>query len=168
MAPEIRKLAELGDDNKLRADQVPDGLATTDDVGGAVAGLVDAAGAAAAAPVQSVNGATGAVALDAAAVGADPAGAATAAQAAAVQRANHTGTQAISTVSGLQGALDAKIAKPTGPVEGDILRFDGTGWVADSGSYVASDDVRHVVVLTDAEYEALPAEEPNTLYITTG
>lgn len=38
----------------------------------------------------------------------DPAGSAAAAQAAAVQRANHTGTQAISTVSGLQAALDAK------------------------------------------------------------
>lgn len=38
----------------------------------------------------------------------DSAGAASAAQAAAVQRANHTGTQAISTVNGLQAGLDAK------------------------------------------------------------
>src|SRR5690606_617791 len=38
----------------------------------------------------------------------DPAGSAAAAQAHAVQRANHTGTQAISTVSGLQAALDGK------------------------------------------------------------
>lgn len=41
-------------------------------------------------------------------VGADAAGSAAAAQGYAVQRANHTGTQAISTVSGLQAALDAK------------------------------------------------------------
>ena len=60
--------------------------------------------------VDSVNGQTGTVVLDAADVGADVAGAAAAAQAAAVQRANHTGTQAISTVSGLQTALDGKEA----------------------------------------------------------
>lgn len=44
-------------------------------------------------------------------VGADAAGAAAAAQAAAVQRTNHTGSQAISTVTGLQAALDAKQAE---------------------------------------------------------
>jgi len=60
--------------------------------------------------VDSVNGQTGVVVLDAADVGADVAGAAAAAQAAAIQRANHTGTQAISTVSGLQTALDGKEA----------------------------------------------------------
>jgi hypothetical protein len=38
----------------------------------------------------------------------DPAGSAAAAQAAAVQRANHTGSQAISTVTGLQTAIDGK------------------------------------------------------------
>ena len=40
----------------------------------------------------------------------DAVGSAAAAQAAAVQRANHTGTQAISTVSGLQAAIDAKLS----------------------------------------------------------
>jgi hypothetical protein len=38
----------------------------------------------------------------------DPAGSAAAAQAAAIQRANHTGSQAISTVTGLQAAIDGK------------------------------------------------------------
>tara|TARA_R110000772_G_scaffold268565_2_gene396217 strand:- start:1739 stop:4273 length:2535 start_codon:yes stop_codon:yes gene_type:complete len=38
----------------------------------------------------------------------DPAGSAAAAQAAAIQRANHTGEQAISTVTGLQTAIDGK------------------------------------------------------------
>jgi hypothetical protein len=38
----------------------------------------------------------------------DPAGSAAAAQAAAIQRANHTGAQAISTVTGLQTAIDGK------------------------------------------------------------
>ena len=96
--------------------------------------------AAAAAPVQSVAGRTGAVTLVKADVGlgnvdntadaskpvstaqaaadaavasaaaADATSKANAAQAAAVQRANHTGTQAISTVSGLQTALDGKAA----------------------------------------------------------
>lgn len=90
------------------------------------------------APVQSVAGKTGTVVLAKADVGlsnvdntsdaskpvstaqaaadsavasaaaADATTKANAAQAAAVQRANHTGTQAISTVSGLQAALDAK------------------------------------------------------------
>jgi hypothetical protein len=60
--------------------------------------------------VSSVNGQIGDVSLNAASVGADPAGAAAAAQAASVQRANHTGSQAISTVVGLQTALDGKTA----------------------------------------------------------
>jgi hypothetical protein len=38
----------------------------------------------------------------------DPAGSAAAAQSAAIQRANHTGAQAISTVTGLQTAIDGK------------------------------------------------------------
>lgn len=77
--------------------------------------------------VDSVNGETGVVVLTAAEVGADPAGSAAAAQsaaiaaaatdattkanaaqAAAIQRSNHTGSQAISTVTGLQSALDGK------------------------------------------------------------
>lgn len=96
--------------------------------------------AAAAAPVQSVAGKTGAVSLVKADVGlgnvdnttdaskpvstaqaaadaavasaaaADATSKANAAQAAAVQRANHTGTQAIATVDGLQTALDGKAA----------------------------------------------------------
>lgn len=43
----------------------------------------------------------------------DAAGAAASAQAAAVQRANHTGSQAISTVTGLQDALDGKAGTAT-------------------------------------------------------
>ena len=39
-------------------------------------------------------------------VGADPAGSADSAQAYSIQRANHTGAQAIGTVTGLQTALD--------------------------------------------------------------
>jgi hypothetical protein len=64
--------------------------------------------------VSSVNGETGVVVLDAADVGAQPAGdyataaALTAASTDDRARANHTGTQAISTVTGLQAALDAK------------------------------------------------------------
>lgn len=62
----------------------------------------------------------------AAAVGADPAGAAAAAQAAAVQRSNHTGSQAISTVTGLQGALDAKATNPM-TAAGDLIVGGSSG-----------------------------------------
>ena len=58
----------------------------------------------------------------------DAAGSAAAAQAAAVQRANHTGTQAISTVTDLQTTLDGKAAVaagvPTGGTIGQVLTKD--------------------------------------------
>lgn len=57
-------------------------------------------------PVSTAQAAADAAVASAAA--SDATSKANAAQAAAVQRANHTGTQAISTVSGLQAALDAK------------------------------------------------------------
>lgn len=57
-------------------------------------------------PVSTAQAAADAAVASAAA--ADATSKANAAQAAAVQRANHTGTQAISTVSGLQAALDSK------------------------------------------------------------
>ncbi len=86
-------------------------------------GFVNSAGAAAAAPVQSVAGRTGAVTLAKADVGLSnvdntsdinkpvstaQASADAAVQAFSIQRSNHTGTQAISTVTGLQAALDGK------------------------------------------------------------
>lgn len=57
----------------------------------------------------------------------DPAGAAAAAQAFAIQRSNHTGTQAISTVAGLQGELDAidgrigDIASALDAINGEVI-----------------------------------------------
>jgi hypothetical protein len=57
-------------------------------------------------PVSTAQAAADAAVASAAA--ADATSKANAAQAAAVQRANHTGTQAISTVSGLQTAIDGK------------------------------------------------------------
>jgi hypothetical protein len=81
--------------------------------------------------VLSVNGQAGVVVLNAAAVGADSEGSAAAAQAAAIafaiQRANHTGTQAISTVSGLQNALDNKapLAKRVQAVSGNSTPMTG-------------------------------------------
>jgi len=50
---------------------------------------------------------------------------ASAAQAYAIQRANHTGVQAISTVTGLQGAIDAKFTIPVGTTL-QYVRGDGT------------------------------------------
>lgn len=73
--------------------------------------------------VSSVNSQTGAVVLSATDVGADANGAAAAAQSFAIQRANHTGTQAASTVTGLatvatSGAYTDLSAKPTIPTVG--------------------------------------------------
>jgi hypothetical protein len=51
----------------------------------------------------------GADAITPADIGAEVAGAAAAAQSAAVQRSNHTGEQSISTVTGLQTAIDGKV-----------------------------------------------------------
>jgi hypothetical protein len=50
---------------------------------------------------------------------------------AAKARATHTGTQAISTVTGLQTAIDAKITNPAGAVSGQILAKSGSteAWV---------------------------------------
>lgn len=53
-------------------------------------------------------------------VGADAAGSAAAAEGYAVQRVNHTGSQAISTVSGLQAALDGKSATGHGHAVSDV------------------------------------------------
>lgn len=58
-------------------------------------------------PVSTAQAAADAAVASAAA--ADATSKAAAAQAAAVQRANHTGTQAIATVDGLQAALDGKV-----------------------------------------------------------
>src|SRR5690606_26961361 len=80
--------------------------------------------------VDSVNGQTGVVVLDHEDVGADEEGSAASAQAAAVQRGNHTGTQAISTVSGLQDALNAipETADDVGAVA--VVRWNGSAWGA--------------------------------------
>lgn len=68
-------------------------------------------------------------------------------------RSTHTGTQAISTVSGLQTALDAKAAvahthsidslsnvNTTGVQSGEVLKYDGTNWVAAADSSGGSGD----------------------------
>lgn len=57
--------------------------------------------------------------------GKETAGAAATAQAFSIQRANHTGTQAISTVTGLQAELDAKFLIPAGSTT-QYVRGDGT------------------------------------------
>lgn len=62
-----------------------------------------------------------------------------------IARANHTGTQAISTVTGLQTALDSKLADITGesvgdlsdvtittPSTGQVIKWNGTAWVNDT------------------------------------
>lgn len=59
-------------------------------------------------------------------------------------RTTHTGTQAISTVAGLQTALDAKIAGPASSVDGQVMVFSG-----------ASGKLARGIGKSDAEFGAL-------------
>jgi translation initiation factor 1 (eIF-1/SUI1) len=119
----VKNVQPLVGQTTIDVDLVPDGAITLPvsapippviSVNG-MTGVVVVDGGGGGGAVDSVNGDTGVVVLDAADVGADPAGSAATAQAVAVQRANHTGAQAVSTVTGLQAALDAKapLASPT-------------------------------------------------------
>lgn len=111
---------------------------------------IAAAGGGPGAPVTSVNGKTGVVDLDASDVGAAPVGhshgaaaapstpgfmtgsdkakldgiatgaTANAPNASLLDRTNHTGTQSIATVSGLQAALDSKAATGALPADGSL------------------------------------------------
>ena len=70
-----------------------------------------------------------------------------------LNRANHTGSQAISTVSGLQTALDSKA--PTSHTHTDKVGTDGT--------------VLDIKKVTQAQYDALGAGRPaTTLYVIVG
>jgi hypothetical protein len=84
--------------------------------------------AAAGTGVSSVNGQTGVVVLAASDVSADASGAAAAAQAYAIQRANHTGTQPLSTISDAGTAAAAN----TGTAAGDVPVI-GAGGQLDAG-----------------------------------
>ena len=63
-------------------------------------------------------------------------------------RATHTGTQAISTVSGLQTALDLKVDSNTTGIAG-------------------ADAILNIVSLTTAEYTAISTPNASTIYIIT-
>lgn len=104
--------------------------------------------------VESVNGSTGVVVLDAGDVGADVAGAAAAAQAYAIQRANHTGSQAQSTVTDLVTDLAAKAplaspaltGNPTAPTQtagNNSTRLATTAYV-DTATALKSDKIATV------------------------
>jgi len=147
-------------------------------------------------PVASVAGRTGTITLTKSDVGlgsvdntADAskpvstaqAAADTAVQSFAIQRANHTGTQAISTVSGLQSALDGK--QPSGSyassshthslsdisqssaTTGQVPTWNGSAWAAatPSGGGGGSGSI-----VTAASVSAFPATgSASNLYITT-
>jgi predicted RNA-binding protein len=59
------------------------------------------------------------------------------------------------------------------PSAGDVLAFDGAYWspdgtvVRDDSTVVRSDDVSSIVVLTEAEYDALSVVDPTVLYVVT-
>jgi len=150
--------------------------------------------AAAAAPVQSVAGRTGAVTLVKADVGlgnvdntadaskpvstaqaaadaavasaaaADATSKANAAQAAAVQRANHTGTQAIATVDGLQTALDGKAAASHSHAIADVTGLQSAldGKQA-SGSYAAASHTHPISDVTGLQ-TALDGKQASGAY----
>lgn len=86
----------------------------------------------------------------AAQVGADPSGSSASAQAYAVQRANHTGTQAISTVTGLQSALDGKQ-----PLDADLTALAAAGnsgvLAATTASFTTADETKLDGIAAGAE-----------------
>lgn len=148
---------------------------------------IAAAGGGPGAPVTSVNGHTGVVDLDASDVGASPVGhshgaaaapstpgfmtgadkskldgiapnaTANAPDASLLNRANHTGTQAMATVSGLQVALDGKAAVGSLPADGSLTLLK----LAQSGASVGQ------VPVWDGEKYApgTPAAGGQTIYV---
>lgn len=70
----------------------------------------------------------------------DALGAGAAAQDFSIQRSNHTGTQAISTVSGLQSALDSLVTGPASATDNGVVRFDSTTGKLVKDSSVTIDD----------------------------
>jgi hypothetical protein len=149
------------------------------------------------APVQSVNGQTGAVSLNSDNIGEGTTNRyyLTARETSAKDRANHTGTQDISTVLGLQTALDGKAATSHTHVISDIINLQTTldgksetshthtaSQITDFNTAVATqvtdkvsnstdtftsvDSVLYIVTLTKAEYDAISIKNPNTLYFT--
>jgi hypothetical protein len=152
--------------------------------------------AAAAAPVQSVAGRTGTIALTKSDVGlgsvdntADAskpvstaqAAADTAVQSFAIQRANHTGTQAISTVTGLQSALDGKQTSgsyassshthslsdlsQSSATTGQVPTWNGSAWAAATPSGGGGGSANIVEATTAAGFPATGAAQ--TLYHAT-
>lgn len=61
-----------------------------------------------------------------------------------LNRANHTGAQAISTVSGLQSALDAKVAGAASATDNAVARFDATTGKIIQNSGVIIDDSNNI------------------------
>lgn len=84
-------------------------------------------------------------------------------------RANHTGTQAASTISDFNSAADARIAAAsinalsdvviTTPSNGQVLKYNGTNWVNDTdatgGGGGALDDLTDVVITTPSTGQVL-------------
>lgn len=104
---------------------------------------------------KSTHATGGADALTPADIGAEVAGAAASAQSFSIQRSNHTGTQAINTVDGLQAALDAKQAA------GSYATLDAGGKVPSSQLPSFVDDV-----LEYADQTAFPATgETGKIYV---
>jgi hypothetical protein len=122
--------------------------------------------------VSSVAGRTGAVTLTAADVGLG-----NVSNVDATARANHTGSQAITTVTGLQAALDAKqptissyvssVAGRTGAVT--LTAADVSGVVPSTTTGITgAAAITNMVSLTQAQYDALGSKSSTTLYIISG
>jgi hypothetical protein len=79
-------------------------------------------------------------------------------------RANHTGTQAISTISGLQTALNSKGTSnlQLGTTSTTALRGDVT---ADDIGGVVGTGVTNIVALSQTAYDNLSPHDPTTLYV---
>lgn len=67
-----------------------------------------------------------------------------------LSRANHTGTQAISSVSGLQSSLDDKLEGPASSVDNHVPRWNGTTGVLVQDSRVAISDDGEISTMIDS------------------
>lgn len=81
-----------------------------------------------------------------------------------LNRSSHTGSQPISTVTGLQTALDSKGTSnlALGTTGSTALRGNATA--ADIGGLVGS-GITAIVVLSQTAYDNLPSTDPTTLYV---
>lgn len=85
-----------------------------------------------------------------------------------LSRSNHTGTQAISTVSGLQTALDGKASTSHSHSISNVTNLQTSldqKVGNNTDSFTGTQAVTQIITLTQAQYDAIGTKSANTLYI---